>query len=1545
MTLILLILPITSYATEQEWTGNHDEWNGNPEIYEVNREPVHASFIPFNDVESALQRDKESSSNYQALNGDWKFQFSENPASRPKNFYEVDYDDSDWDTIPVPSSWQLEGYDYPIYTNITYPWTGVENPNAPNAPTEYNPVGSYRETFTVPEGWEEREVFISFQGVESAFYLWVNGERVGYSEDSFTVAEFNITDYLVEGENTLAVEVYRWSDASWLEDQDFIRLSGIFRDVYLYSTSKVHMRDFFVTTDLDEDYKNATLNVEVDVASHIDGTLEDHTVEAMLYDADKEEVLSNPVEVTASIGEEKEMKVELSELVENPLKWSAEDPNLYMLVLSLKDNDDNIVESVSTQVGFREFELKDGQMKINGKPIMFKGTNRHEIDPVTGRTMSEERMIEDIKLMKQHNINAVRTSHYPNDPRFYELANEYGLYVVDEANLETHGARSYIPASDEQWLPASLDRMKSMVERDKNHPSVLIWSLGNEAGQGNTFKEMHEWTKERDPSRLTQYEGDSRWTDIDSTMYHSPDWLEEYGQSGSSKPHLEIEYAHGMGNSIGNLFLYWDVFEKYENLQGGFIWDWVDQALLWPTPIRYLTTDAVNDITGQLHGESVTGSSGNGIRGYVTVPETESLNLTEALTVEAMVKPSQTSTHSPFVGKGDTQFAIKQNDDELEFYVYNDTWQAVAAPLPDDWYDGNYHHVAGVYDGEKAQLIVDGEVLGEMEVSGTLNSNPYPVNIGRNSQHPDRQLSGSIDDVRIYNRALSLEEIIDVTREPDDSAVLWMEFEDIEAKEYDQKEFYAVGGDWGDNPNDGNFSANGLVFPDRTVQPELLEVKKVYQNIDIVPVNIEDGTMEIKNKFLFTNTSEFNMEWSLLEDGEVVDSGSSTVDVEALNSSEVTIPYHEYNRKAGAEYFVNVSFILPHDTKWAESGHVVASEQITLSEDIPYRENVAISGMDDVVFNNEEGIITIEGSTFEVTFSEKLGTLTSYQFGDTSLIESGPIPNFWRAPNDNDKGNGMPNRTGTWRNAGENWQVDSVDVEQLNDKAVEVIVNATLPTNNSSQYRVSYMIYGNGEIEVDTWLDPGSNLPEIPEIGMMLTLPAEFENLTWYGRGPQENYWDRNTGAFVGTYSSTVEEQFVPHIEPQEVGNKTDVRWVTLTNEEGVGLKAEGLPLMEVNALHYTPKDLDSVSRPYMLTPREEVVLRLNYKQMGLGGDNSWGARPYDRFTLFANQEYTHSYRLRPIGIDMVEPIDITPLEDLIEEAKRIDNADEQYTSESYQALQTAIEEAEVARSKIETEADLQQAITALQSAIESLEEKQPEEEEKIKILEVQAGQVIAKEQLKNVTEAVVFSSEISQAKVTFPIDVIEQLLAQYEGEDISLVMEDVEEKVEGYEAISHVTIFQLFIGNEEITEFPESITITFMIDENADPNWDEVKVIYTSDLDEEIEWGNGEGREVYALVDHFSAYGVFEAEDNTSDDTDDETNEPEKQDDQDDTSDSEQHPDNPSKGEDNTNRETADELPDTATSTFNILIAGSLLLLIGVIVTFTYVKRRKHDI
>lgn len=570
----------------------YPEWNNNPEIFQLNRRTLTADHMPFDSEEAARTLDKEQSNRYLSLSGEWDFYWVKNPSERLEGFYRDDFDQSNFKPIKVPSHWQLEGYDYPQYTNTTYPWVEHEDIKAPFAPTNYNPVGHYLKTMDLPEDFTKEPVYFRLEGVESAFYLWINGDFVGYSEDTFTASEFDVTPYLKSGENTFALEVYRWCDASWLEDQDFWRLSGIFRDLYLYRQPVVHIDNTFIKPVLDEDYQDGVFNIDVTLRNYSD---EEQTVTCLvnLYDGDQL-VFDEPLEKTVTLKEGTEV-LTLSSAIESPKKWSAEFPHLYTVTVSLKEPEKDVYVSEKHLTGFRTFELKDGLMKINGERIVFKGVNRHEFHYDVGRAVTKEHMLEDILTMKRANINAVRTSHYPNDPYWYHLCDVYGLYVIDEVNLETHGTWRYgqqtledtVPGSKPEWTNNVLDRSESMFERDKNHPSIVIYSLGNESFGGDNFIKMHDFFKEKDPSRLVHYEGifhyreSERASDIESTMYISPEGIKQYAESQTpnKKPYILCEYSHAMGNSLGNFNQYQDLFYQYDILQGGFIWDFKDQAL------------------------------------------------------------------------------------------------------------------------------------------------------------------------------------------------------------------------------------------------------------------------------------------------------------------------------------------------------------------------------------------------------------------------------------------------------------------------------------------------------------------------------------------------------------------------------------------------------------------------------------------------------------------------------------------------------------------------------------------------------------------------------------------------------------------------------------------------------------------------------------------------------------------------------------------------------------------------------------------------------
>ena len=1512
-------------------------------VYEENREPQRSYFIPYDTEEKALARDREASDYYMLLNGDdWKFKIVDKPADAIMYFQNDDYDTSDWDTIMVPCSWQMQGYDTPIYTNIPYPWTNYEDRGDWQdalAPTVYNPVGHYKKTFIVPDSWKDREVFASFQGVESAFYLYINGQYVGYSEDSFTMHDFNITPYLRDGENTMSLRVYRWSDGSWLEDQDFIRLSGIFRDVELFSKDKVEMRDYYIQTTFDDDtYTDMTLDLRVDVRTHDNADASGYTVKAKLLDAEGEVVFDDvSLPVTEIPDGEDEVELHTAIPVEAPHQWSAEDPYLYNLLLQLVDQNGNVIENIGHRVGFRQIEIKNigvyngkdygnkQMMTINGKRLMLRGFNRHEVHPEYGRYLPRDFQEEDIKLMKKNNVNAIRTSHYPNDPNFYDLCDEYGIYICDEANVESHDVRGNFPSNIEVWRGPCLDRMENMVERDKNYASVIMWSLGNEASEtwtpadGNAFKLMSEWTKERDAGRPIKYERDNRWTDVMSVQYPAYGDVTNYCNGSSTKPYIMSEYAHAMGNSTGYYKKYWDIFREQPQAQGGFMWDWADQTPLWDLPtaeegtgfldqasdLRNTYTGTVEktgdrpDVNNVLRGSAIfdntpylnfyTGNTemadgvvvgktftidvtlkpekpagydsakdrvfnyivGKGdqqyalqqiktadgeeliqfyfgknwtevnapmpddwfgkehrivvsynydegtakpvtikiyidgelkttyndaatmdnsdqkfsiginsqyknrgsfsgeidsvrifkevlspqeideanidagdqyrvffwadfddeagvtpdrvvdkggygydgtlqsgstivpkdgenpdetlggedkpgaisgdkaLRGTMTLESNDDLDITGTtpLTLEAWVKPDALEGHKTIMGKGDNQYMIKTNGTNLEFFIYDETrknanydqYVSVTAALnAEDWV-GKWQHVAGVYDGKSLKLYLNGEQVAEKALNGeTIQpGESHPFAVGTCTQESGRQFSGLIDDVHVYDKALTLEEFNDTNRQPTaPHTLLWVDFQSM--REGDPIEatgpvaapgkYYAYGGDWGETVHDDNFLANGVVSSDRKPHPALAQVKQVQQEINFKDTDVENGVIRIVNEFLFTTTEGYDFHWELMQDEKLIDSGNFEVTVDPLSEQDYTIEGFALPDELapGAEYWLNLHATLKEDTRWAEAGYEVAKQQFKLDVNTPKHANKSLASLPELTYTEEGDTVTITGEAFTAVFDKTQGTITSYQYQGDEYLVDGPVPNYNKPPVDNDRENGFVSRTATWKNAGQNRTVTNVQIADVAEgKGVSFTVDATLPTSTQSTYKGVITVYGDGQIVFDQTLHPGSSsLPEIPEVGTMMKVKGEYDQITYYGRGPEENYRDRQDAYDVGVYESTVMDQFVHYVEPQEHGNRSDVRWIALTNTDGKGfmISAESGEVIETNASYFEQNDLASKKHPYQLIQEEDIYLKINQLTSGLGGQQSWGARPEEYVTIRPNQDYQYTFRFTPIA-------------------------------------------------------------------------------------------------------------------------------------------------------------------------------------------------------------------------------------------------------------------------------------------------------------------------
>lgn len=1014
-------------------------------VNEDNRMPMRASYHVFETEALAKLGDWKASKNYQNLNGDWKFKYVENPNKLPVGFEKSNFNDTQWDNFKIPANWDVNGYGYPVYTNTTYDFDKIIEVNPPLVPTTFNPTGVYRRTITVNDAWLQKDVFLFVGAAKSNLTVWVNGNYVGYGEDGKLPQEFKLNSFLKQGENTIVLKVMKWSDGSYLECQDFWRMSGITRDTYLYARNKTHLVDFELVPTLDANYIDGVLKVITEVSGI--SKKDAYTLEVQLKDEDA-------IMTTKTFKIDKTtLKNTLSFDVKNPKKWTAETPNLYQVHFILKDKANNIIEVISRQVGFRTIEIKNGQLLVNGKAIYIKGVNRQETDPASGQTISRESMEADVKLVKEYNMNAIRMSHYPNDEYFYELCDKYGVYVVDEANLESHGIGYGIDktlGNKPNWEIAHLQRIKRMVERDKNHPSIIIWSMGNEAGIGHNFYSAYAWLKDRDPSRPVQYERVSTgaWegpkmfhdynSDIICPQYSSPNSMEDYIKAipNPKRPYILSEYAHAMGNSMGNFKDYWDVFRAHKNFQGGFIWDMIDQS--------------------------------------------------------------------------------------------------------------------------------------------------------------------------IYK-----------TRE-------------------DGSRIFAYGGDFGpeDVPSDNNFLNNGMFDPERKPHPHAFEVKNTIQNILTSWKDKDQVTIKVFNEFFFKNLDNVQLNWQLLLDGKP--SAKGRIDhlaIDPQNEKEYKLPISlkdiEYQ-----EAFVNISYVLKADEPLLSKGFEIAEEQLHLKGN--WKNNVTLEDITRLKIKKTKNAIIFKSDAAEIQFDVATGFINNYTFKGEAILKDGYQlrPDFWRAPNDNDMGAGFQTKLIAWKKAAESPKLVKFDYSKT--KANKVVVSAVynLP-QVASKFLLNYELNSNGEILVNASLeiDSAVNTPMLPRFGMELILPKTFEAISYYGKGPFENYIDRNYSSKVGVYNQTVSEQFYPYIRPQETGNKTDIRWYKLSNKN-IELSIQSDTLLSVTALHYFTEDLDDglekkQSHPEDLNERDATSLKIDYKQMGVGGINSWEEVPMEKYSL-KEKQYQYQFKITP---------------------------------------------------------------------------------------------------------------------------------------------------------------------------------------------------------------------------------------------------------------------------------------------------------------------------
>lgn len=1231
-----------------------NDWE-NPEIFQRNQVTPHTNLMPFNSMKEAMSLDKKSSPNYLNLNGLWKFRFSENLAQAPEDFYKNNYKHKGWDEIRVPSNWEMEGFGYPMFRNIGQPY----NTQPPNVPKDFNPVGSYYRTFNLPEKWKGKQYFLHFEGVQSASTVWVNGEKVGYNQGAMEPAEYDITPYVKEGKNSIAVQVLHYSDGSYLEDQDTWRLAGIFRDVYVMATPKNHIHDYYVTTDLDSAYKDAVLHIEALMVNFDEPAREDFSIRISLFDTGGKQILSGMLNQDGETdADNNSQKYQGAFQVKDPKKWSAEYPFLYTLTLELLDQNKQVIEVFSHKTGFREVEVKDQAIYVNGVPIKFNAVNSHVMHPRTGHAMDVETMRKDLLLMKQFNINCVRTSHYPPNVEYLDLADELGMYIFDEAGDEAH---SHIQLSSQpEWKHQYLDRMRKMVYRDRNHASVVVWSAGNESGPGENICAIIEEGKRLDPSRPAWMYGGNRdedpqtnpikCEDIVGPRYLRPFMLKQrFGMSKDPRPSFMDEYLSAAGNSVGALDEYWELIYKYPRLTGGAVWDWVSPGIevAWRT-----TKDASkNNIAAALMNKALLkpGKYGNalylsGHDDWLEVYRDPALDISgEALSLSFWVKPEAYNGDCYFLTKGNYQYGIWQpHEEKIEFYVHTGQRVAVDAQLPKDW-KYNWHQVTGIYNGEELRLFIDGQEVASKSCAGAIVNGPYPVNIGKSAEIVDSHLGylthTTIDNVRIFDQAISVDKMMSNDEGLQSAAALWLDFEHISSN----TDYYSIG-----LPG----RTYGLVWPDRSVQPELWQLKKSPQPVAVKLIDLASGTIEVFNRYHFTDLHELEAKWVLKEDGRSLQSGVLKTDVAPLQKKTFTIPYDLENLTFGKHVVIEISWTLTSATDWADKGHEVAWEQFELPHEkigqaSAKTENIAKASESSSlgIAKSAENII-ISGKNFTYTFDKNSGVLSSLVFKEKEFIKHGPKFNIWRAPLANEldawgtygtsigeQADGMGKFIANgWYALGLDQLTEEVEsIEIGNDPKnlwLEITTNATCNNKVTGFHvRYRYSFAESGEITLKTKVSPEGKFTHwLPKVGLQLRLPESFHKIRWYGRGPFETYPDRKTGAKFGVYESTVDQDYVPYIIPQDYGNKTDVYWTSISDDQGYGLLVTGDTSFNTSTQRFSTDNLTRAHYVPQLLKGDDVTLNLDHKVSGVGGTaisilNKYRVLP---------QEYEFTFYIQP---------------------------------------------------------------------------------------------------------------------------------------------------------------------------------------------------------------------------------------------------------------------------------------------------------------------------
>ncbi|MEI6678019.1 MAG: glycoside hydrolase family 2 TIM barrel-domain containing protein [Mariniphaga sp.] len=1223
----LLFLNYGICLSQNKFPDNVYQFIENPNIIELNQEPGHASFVAFNSVDKALSKIKDQSQRYLSLNGMWKFCYSENPATAPRQFFQTEFNDKKWGTIKVPGNWEMQGYGDPMFRNVAQPFM-VDPPRIPH---DYNPVGSYRTSFILPAEWKGKQVFLRMDGSTSATFVWLNGKEVGYNQGANEPAEYNLTPFLTSGKNTLAVQVFKYSDGTYLEDQDFWRLAGIFRDVSLIATPTVHIRDYFVTTNLDDQYRDANLGIKVMLKNYLSKSKNGFRIKASLFGKNHQFVQEPFVSELVNLSGSEEREISLDSKVQNPEKWSAEKPNLYSLMLELISPEGKTEEVIMADIGFKKVEIKHQTFFLNGAAIKLNGVNSHMQHPALGHTMDAETIRKDFVLMKRFNINCVRTSHYPPVQTYLELADEMGIFIIDETGDESH-ATEYISDKDE-WRNAYVERVQKMVLRDRNHPSVLFWSAGNESGFGKNICEVIKEGKRVDPTRFWMYGGntdDIDWRnevpceEIIGPRYPTPYELEtrigQVPESQDSRPSFMDEYVAATGNGAGGLDEFWEVIYKYPRLMGGAIWDWISPGI--NEKIRLLDDESLNHINTSIKGRAVftKGKFGkaislNGHDQWIETYQDPALDITGSkLTLSFWVCPDKWNGNGTYLVKGDYQFGIVQKDEKnLEFYVTDKKKVNLSCLLPEGWV-GKWHHIAGICDGTTMALYIDGKKVADRPFSGLISNKPFPVSIGYSTENEGSEYSKNMsnarfDRVSIFDQPVPIESLLsDNSQLLRIKACLWLDFEreDIKGEYFSM----GIGG-----------RTYGMVWPDRTPQPELWQLKKSAQPVHVEWKNAEKGIVEITNRFAFTNLNELRCIWQMEADHVVIEKGELKVSLKGGEKAKVMVPFKKPEIKPGATYSLLLSFQLKENKFWETSGYEVAWDLLDFNwyKAVNIEKAITTTPLKIV---EKDGKLGIFGSNFSYFFDELTGDLSGMNFDGVDLIQKGPVLNVWRAP--------LVNETDSWANSRSqlierqpgmgngpvnNWY--SLGINQLRYKldqikwsenergdAIITVNNHAEGTNYHTAFSNAfvYKISSEGRIEINHTVTPHGVMPAwLPKVGLKWILNASLETVKWKGRGPFENYPDRKSGAKPGIYESKVRGFSEPYLKPQDYGCRTDNEWVTFETKEGSGMAFSGDQLFNFSAQVYDTENLTRAQYPYQLKLSDGITFNFDYVTSGVG--------------------------------------------------------------------------------------------------------------------------------------------------------------------------------------------------------------------------------------------------------------------------------------------------------------------------------------------------------